>query len=209
MKAKNDAAARIMREKLLDSIKAGFVPWRVDWSKEKPVQTIDGNVYRGINFFILTSQKQTRGFESPIFATFKKIAECGGWVRKGEHGNAAFFWTKDRREIRRYTLFNLDQTEGIAPGAVCPRLSDLHGCAFDSVELPAVDGGALLSQFSAALIAARLGRSNVRPIDYVARSCWERIIADDSAEELIYIASLAQAVADETLSAVAQKGVAR
>ena len=82
--------------------------------------------YRGINPFLLAP----RGFGSRYWLTFNQAAKLGGHIRKGEKGSIVTFWNvgqektvkdADGRErqtkpvlLRFYSVFNLEQTKGIA-----------------------------------------------------------------------------------------------
>jgi antirestriction protein ArdC len=75
--------------------------------------------------FLLASN----GYGSPYWLTYKQATERGGHVRKGEHGTKVVFWKIGTREtedadgdtierksivLRYYTVFNVEQCEGIA-----------------------------------------------------------------------------------------------
>src|SRR5215471_7564866 len=80
--------------------------------------------YRGINVFLLALQ----GYGSQYWLTFNQARQLGGNVRRGEHGTKIVFWkfdsyetetadgeTEERKSafLRYYTVFNLEQTEGL------------------------------------------------------------------------------------------------
>lgn len=102
-----------------------------------PANAASGKSYSGINILILWGQLFDQGFASQRWLTFRQATALGGTVRKGEHGvgvcYADRFIPKDRRTnsgasstgeggadepegvpfLRRYTVFNVDQCEGL------------------------------------------------------------------------------------------------
>lgn len=203
---KRDFSVRDVTEAIARSIDAGFAPWREDWSKVRPVQTIEGHVYRGINFFLLTASRHLNEFTSPIFATYGKIAALGGTVRKGQHGTKAVYWAKDRRTIRRYTVFNLDQTDGLdraeIESRIAPRLQAVEGAGgiMPSPVYP------LPAELAAALVRARMWESC---------ECWDALGACNVTAEqirrfspacLVELAQAAQDAADRVLGITKEGG---
>jgi antirestriction protein ArdC len=109
----------------------GTVPWRKPW-KVRPGNRhhnpTSGTIYKGINPFLLELTAQAMGYTDPRWLTFKQAVTKGGGVRKGEKGTGIIFFKmlfiKDEdeqgNEVRRrvpmiqtYTVFNVEQTEGI------------------------------------------------------------------------------------------------
>lgn len=112
----------IVTDRILASIEAGTVPWRRPWACAEPRNYTSGKAYRGINVLMLG----TAGYTSPDWLTFKQAIDAGGNVRKGEKGTPILFWKKTEREtetgekkggfvLRYYTVFNVEQCEGIKP----------------------------------------------------------------------------------------------
>jgi antirestriction protein ArdC len=69
---------------------------------------------------------QQAGYQTPRYLTFRRAAELGGHVRKGQHGFKVYFVKQlqakeaddeDKAHIipmlREYTVFNVDQCEGL------------------------------------------------------------------------------------------------
>ena len=115
----------IVTDKVLGLLEQGVVPWRQPW-KAGEQRNITGRPYQGINALLLNCS----GFSSCWWATFKQIKERGGKVKKGSKGEKVVFWkwrkvtiTDEEGEeqivekplLRYYTVFNLDQTEGLEP----------------------------------------------------------------------------------------------
>jgi len=119
---------QIVTEQILKQLEAGVAPWHRPWTNQLPKNLVSGKEYRGINVFLLASS----GYGSPYWLTYKQATERGGYVRKGEHGSKVVFWKIGTREVedaagetvekksillRYYTVFNVEQCEGIpAPG---------------------------------------------------------------------------------------------
>jgi antirestriction protein ArdC len=114
----------IVTERILAELEKGQVPWRKPWRTLPPANLISKKPYRGINVFLLALQ----GYGSQYWLTFNQAKQLGGNVRKGEHGTKIVFWRFDRYEtetaegeieehksafLRYYTVFNLEQTEGL------------------------------------------------------------------------------------------------
>jgi antirestriction protein ArdC len=115
----------IVTEQILKQLESGVAPWHRPWTTQLPKNLVSGRGYRGINVFLLTSS----GYGSPYWLTYKQATERGGHVRKGEHGTKVVFWKIGTREVenadgetnektsvllRYYTVFNVEQCEGIA-----------------------------------------------------------------------------------------------
>lgn len=123
----NEVTARIIAE-----LERGALPWVKPWSQtpgqNTPCNAATGRPYSGCNVVLLWLARG-RGWSTPRFLTFKQALELGGNVRKGEHGTRVVFvkklTVKDKaadaaddatRQIpmmREYTVFNVDQCEGL------------------------------------------------------------------------------------------------
>jgi antirestriction protein ArdC len=122
---KNDKIYEMMTDRILTLLDAGTVPWRKPWKGGGlPVNLVSKKAYRGINIFLLSCA----GYSSPYWLSFKQAKQKGGKVKKGEKGSQVIFWKfleKDGENaagetitnriplLRYYTVFNLDQCEGI------------------------------------------------------------------------------------------------
>jgi antirestriction protein ArdC len=86
------------------------------------------------------------GFRTPRYLTFKQAQELGGHVRKGQRGHLVFFVkrlqvadegeTKIIPMMKAYTVFNVDQCEGLpdrvrAQGEAKPRNTDSRDAMID------------------------------------------------------------------------------
>jgi antirestriction protein ArdC len=120
-----DTVYEIVTESIIKQLESGVAPWRKPWRAEPPCNLVSGKEYRGINIFLLASQ----GYGSRYWITYRQAQALDGSVKKGEHGSKVVFWKIDefRKEdketgktenhksilLRYYTVFNLEQCEGI------------------------------------------------------------------------------------------------
>ncbi len=125
-------------DQMIAMIEAGTRPWSKSWNGSAapniPLRST-GVPYRGINVLTLWVASMTKGFASPHWLTFKQALALGGCVRKGERGSTVVYANKievdaDRGEggpdqgsddskrqvafLKRYTVFNAEQIDGIA-----------------------------------------------------------------------------------------------
>jgi antirestriction protein ArdC len=129
----------IVTEQILKQLESGVAPWHRPWSTHIPKNLVSGRGYRGINVFLLASN----GYGSPYWLTYKQATERGGHVRKGEHGSKVVFWKIGTREVenadgetderksillRYYTVFNVEQCEGIASPNAGPAVNPIEEC---------------------------------------------------------------------------------
>jgi antirestriction protein ArdC len=136
----------IITDRIIALLEAGVVPWRASWVRQqghRPQSFVTRKPYRGINHILLAVIGNVEGYSSPYWLTYRQATELGGHVRKGQKGYPCFFWkiydgknassedeaistAKDSRKrfvARYYTVFSLDQCEGIElpPPAEPPR----------------------------------------------------------------------------------------
>jgi antirestriction protein ArdC len=117
---------QIITEQIIKQLESGVAPWHRPWTTQAPRNLVSNREYRGINVFLLAS----RGYGSLYWLTYKQATEQGGNVRRGEHGCKVVFWKIDKYEtedadgqtvakssalLRYYTVFNVEQCEGITP----------------------------------------------------------------------------------------------
>ena len=148
---KTDELFQTITDRILAQMEAGVRPWSKPWSAGQDNRdyslphNIEGRPYRGANSFWLAMAQQAHGYASPIWMTFNQAKARGGMVRKGEHGTPVFFWKFDRKPVdpkrpqgeqknvvwaKGYTLFNLDQIDGVtAPKRRERTLAERHADA--------------------------------------------------------------------------------
>ncbi|MEJ1355723.1 MAG: zincin-like metallopeptidase domain-containing protein [Candidatus Sedimenticola sp. (ex Thyasira tokunagai)] len=116
--------------RIIEELENGTVPWVKPWNSASasglPFNFSSGKHYNGINIPLLWMEQNRQGYLSDSWMTFKQAKEKGGCVRKGEHGTRIIFWrflekrdaeTDEAYQVpmaRIYTVFNLDQIDGIA-----------------------------------------------------------------------------------------------
>lgn len=126
-------------EKIIAALEAGTPPWIRPWSGGEidpmPANATTRRPYRGINVLLLNMQAIARGFEHNRWMTFQQALSVGASVRKGEHGTGICFFkmhevdsieahlvpAETRKVIpllRSFTVFNVDQVEGLPPALV-------------------------------------------------------------------------------------------
>lgn len=117
----------VVTDRLIDVLEKGTVPWRQPWLADVDhPRNLDGRLYRGVNVWLLLAQR----YGSPYWLTFNQVKQRGGYVRRGERATPVVFWKQlqvadqDREDIRTipllryYSVFNVEQTDGIAAPAV-------------------------------------------------------------------------------------------
>lgn len=117
---KKDTYQRVT-DAIVARLDEGVVPWRKPWASFVPMSARSGKPYRGLNHLLLTMEQMDRGFDSHFWGTYKRLAEFGAQVRKGERSSMVTFWTflerKDDPEkkrvpfLRAYNVFNVEQAE--------------------------------------------------------------------------------------------------
>src|SRR5712692_3819053 len=146
--------------KIIGELEAGRVPWVQPWGTAAakaplamPKNAATGRFYSGVNVLILWGSVIEHGFPFQGWLTFRQALSLGGNVRKGEHGTTVYAdrfipdgEKKRAREtgeeaqaipfLKRFTVFNLAQCEGLAedlvaaapppePGMIEPRVEAL------------------------------------------------------------------------------------
>lgn len=112
-------------DRIIASLEDGIVPWQKPWkgSEQAPRNFNSRRPYNGINALLLGFFSP---YSSPYWMTFNGAKKAGGNVRKGEKGTKVVLWrkipvadtsAKDGKKfiliIRDFTVFNIEQTEGI------------------------------------------------------------------------------------------------
>ncbi len=133
--AKPDLYSRVTNA-IIAELENGVRPWTKPWSAEhlagrisRPLRST-GEPYSGINVILLWAEATARGFTAPIWTTFRQALALGGHVRKGEHGSTVVYANRITRTesgdngqdverqipfLKAYTVFNVDQVEGLPP----------------------------------------------------------------------------------------------
>ncbi len=111
-------AYEILVEQVLDKLKQGVIPWKQTWIEDIPKNFVSDSPYRGFNRLILSIS----GFTDPRFVTLKQVRKLWGRLRKGSSWIKIFFFKEQEEEqgeksypvLRYYTVFNIEQTQGIS-----------------------------------------------------------------------------------------------
>ncbi|WOH57764.1 ArdC family protein [Bradyrhizobium sp. BWC-3-1] len=129
--------------KIITELEAGRVPWVQPWGTAAakaplamPKSAASGRQYSGINILILWGTATERGFSGQSWLTFRQALSLGGHVRKGERGTTVVYADRfvpvdEKRRahetgeeaqavpfLKRFTVFNLDQCDGLASDIV-------------------------------------------------------------------------------------------
>jgi antirestriction protein ArdC len=123
-------------DQIIAELERGVLPWRKPWSAGHPAGPVsrplrhNAQPYSGINVIMLWMAAMARGFDAPLWMTFKQAKDLGGFVRKGEKGAPVVYaGTLTREEetaggdletreipfLKTYTVFNVAQIDGL-PG---------------------------------------------------------------------------------------------
>lgn len=129
--------------RIISQLEAGRFPWVQPWGRADggaavtpglPRNALTGRPYSGVNILILWGAVTNHGWPSQSWLTFRQAVQAGGSVRKGERGTTAVyadsFTPEAERErareagedakaipfLKRFTLFNVAQCEGLREG---------------------------------------------------------------------------------------------
>lgn len=136
-----DVYTRITAE-IVAAIEAGAGNLRMPWHHDGAAITRPENFssrkrYSGVNVLLLWAAATLHGYANGQWGTYRQWHAAGAQVRKGEHGTTVILWKetasrdddhddqpgKARVFARAFTLFNLAQVDGYAPGPVAARAS--------------------------------------------------------------------------------------
>jgi antirestriction protein ArdC len=115
----------IVTEKIVNALKAGTIPWRQPWVGCAAQNLVSRKAYRGINVFLLMVSK----YKANFWVTYNQARKLGGYVKAGEKGTLVVFWKMLKKAdangveknvplLRYYTVFNIEQTEGLTSPAL-------------------------------------------------------------------------------------------
>ncbi len=121
-------------ETIVADLEKGVRPWMKPWRAgglegriTRPLRHT-GEAYTGINVLLLWSESLRRGFEAPLWMTYRQAGQIGAQVREGETGTTVVYasrFTKTETDPRgdevardipyfkTYTVFNCDQIDGL------------------------------------------------------------------------------------------------
>ena len=126
--------------RIIAELEAGRVPWVQPWGRSGgtgpglPRNALTARNYSGVNVLILWGAVIEHGWPSQSWLTFKQARDAGGCVIKGEHGTTVVYADRFTPEaekerarqtgdaakaipfLKRFTVFNVAQCEGLRPG---------------------------------------------------------------------------------------------
>lgn len=112
-----------MTDKIIAAMENGKIPWKKPWNiaGTLPANYQTKRPYSGFNLLLLSLSP----YNTPYFMTYGQAQKMGGNVKKGEKGTQITFWKVGKYEdkktgeekksflLRYYTVFNIEQIEGI------------------------------------------------------------------------------------------------
>lgn len=140
---RNEGRANLYDEvtaRIVSELEAGHFPWVQPWGRTGgtgpglPRNALTARSYSGVNVLILWRAVIEHGWPSQSWLTFRQAQEAGGCVRKGEHGVTVVYADRFTPEaekeraareggdpkavpfLKRFTVFNVAQCEGLRPG---------------------------------------------------------------------------------------------
>jgi len=128
-------------DRIIAELEAGRVPWVQPWGSSAvaaplamPRNAATGRGYSGINVLMLWGAVVQHGYATQGWLTFRQALSLGGNVRKGEQGTTVVYADRFKPEaekekaratgedaksvafLKRFTVFNVSQCEGLRPG---------------------------------------------------------------------------------------------
>lgn len=122
-------------DQIVQSLEQGVRPWMQPWSAANAEGRImrprrfNWQPYNGINVLMLWSAAMTKGYNAPLWMTFKQALEFDAHVRKGETGSLVVYADRITRTetdattgeeaaraipfMKGYTVFNVEQIDGL------------------------------------------------------------------------------------------------
>lgn len=134
----NAEVYQAVTDRVVAALEAGTVPWNSGWIPQGGLfkNLSSKKSYRGINVLLLMIASLENGYQSPWWVTFKQAKELGGTVKSGENSTKIVYFNQvkgknmivnpvtgnEEKEtywlMREWSVFNLEQTEGIDPKKV-------------------------------------------------------------------------------------------
>ncbi len=126
--------------RIISQLEVGRVPWVQPWGGSGasgpglPRNALTARPYSGVNVLILWGAVIEHGWPSQSWLTFRQAQEAGGCVAKGAHGVTVVYADRFTPEaekeraardggdakavpfLKRFTVFNVAQCEGLRPG---------------------------------------------------------------------------------------------
>lgn len=127
---------------IVTQIEAGNLPpWLLPWKRSKrtgimPINAATARAYSGINVLVLWSEREAKGYDAPLWLTFKQCQAIGGQVKKGEKASHIIYanktTVKDKQTdeerlipfMKCFAVFNVQQCEGLPHNEPEPELPE-------------------------------------------------------------------------------------
>lgn len=139
---------------ILEDLRRGVRPWIRPWKSagaggrvSRPLRHC-GTPYAGVNVLLLWAEAAARGYGAATWMTYRQAQALGGQVRRGERGATVVYADRIVRtgadeetgaEVAReisflkvYTVFNVEQIEGLPPTFQDPAPTPLDPTARDA-----------------------------------------------------------------------------
>lgn len=117
---------------IVDAIERGAGDFKMPWHSQglglaMPHNAKTGDLYKGSNTLTLWIVKDSHGYSSDTWATYKQWAELGAQVRKGEKAATGIYWSTFDKAVKNesgeddverrmfgkaFYVFNADQVDG-------------------------------------------------------------------------------------------------
>jgi antirestriction protein ArdC len=154
-------------QQIISALEVGTPPWVCPWRRDplemSPRNAATARPYRGINVLLLNLRQMASGYAHNRWLTFQQARALDARIRRGEQGTTVVFFKlheiagnasdapdtpdPERRRVipllRAFTVFNVDQTEGLALPSTLPEEPSWDACAAADALLAA--SGAKLS----------------------------------------------------------------
>jgi antirestriction protein ArdC len=131
-------------ERIVRELEQGTAPWVRPWFIHLPHNAATQHRYNGVNILLLWQQANQEGFKNPGWLTFKQAKDLGGSIKKGAKGTGIVYTSTHQKSsdtqqtsqteptqhseadesagnkdtsyrfLKRFVVFNLEQTEGLA-----------------------------------------------------------------------------------------------
>lgn len=86
-----------LREKIVEdfinALSEDVIPWERDWYMTVTPVNSNGNVYHGLNRYMLSFVQDEMKYKDNRWMTFKQANDKGYHVKKGEKGTRIEFWS--------------------------------------------------------------------------------------------------------------------
>lgn len=112
--------------KIIASMEKGVLPWRRPWNADISLpRRSNGVAYRGVNVVLLWLAEVTNNYQHHMFMTYAQARSMNAHIRKGEHGHPIIKVgtfvvedeedgeEKEKKYMKQYTVFNVEQIEGL------------------------------------------------------------------------------------------------